>query len=242
VRALRTALVSATLAGLVAGTLTAGFHAVFTEPVIDQAIAAEEAREATSGHSHGTPVVSRRGQKIGLVVGLLLYGAVWGLVVGIGVHLTRDWAPPEWRHGRRGLVFAGLTGWSVALFPFLKYPANPPGVGEADTIGYRQILYVGFIALSVLGLWLAVTLYRRRDAITRGAGAWIGPVIFYAAWAFGLYVLMPPNPDPVPLSAAIVFPFRVLSLAGLAVFWAALGMGLAVLARAEPVARRRLAR
>jgi hypothetical protein len=239
-RGLRSGLVSAVLAGLLGGALAAAFHAALTEPVIDQAIAAEEARAAAQpGHSHQAPVVSRRGQKIGLVVGLLLYGAIWGLLVGVGLRLTRGWAPLAWRPGRWGLVVAGLTGWAVAVFPFLKYPANPPGVGEPDTIAYRQVLYVGFIALSVLGLGLAVALGRRLGATVGGASAWIVPIVFYAAWAFGLCALMPPNPDPVRLSATIVGPFRALSLAGLVVFWAALGTGLALLGRLDAAPRRR---
>jgi predicted cobalt transporter CbtA len=239
--ALKSALVSAVVAGLIAGAVAAVFHQVLTEPVIDRAIAAEEAREsAQPGHSHEAPVVSRRGQKIGLVVGLLLYGAIWGVLVGLGVYLTQDWAPADWSLGRRGLVVALLAGWSVALFPFLKYPANPPGVGEPDTIGYRQTLYLGFIVLAVLGLSLAVGL-RRLRAASRGAGAWIAPILFYAAWALGIYVLMPPNPDPVEMSETILRPFRVLSLAGLVVFWAGLGIAFAWLGRERAAVRRRVA-
>ena len=53
---------------------------------------------------------------------------------------------------------------------------------------------------------------------------------------------MPPNPDPVQLSEAIVRPFRALSLAGLVIFWAALGAALAVLGRDRTEGRERLAR
>jgi Probable cobalt transporter subunit (CbtA) len=227
---LRDALRPAIVAGLIAGLLAAVFHQTLTEPVIDRAIAAEEAREAARpGHAHEAPVVSRRGQKIGLVVGLLLYGLVWGALVGVGLHLTRGWVPPGWSLGRRGPVVAGLIGWSVALFPFLKYPANPPGVGEPDTIGYRQALYLGFVALAVLGLVLAASL--RRRATARGGGAWIAPVAFYVVWAAAIYALMPPNPDPVALSETIVRPFRALSLAGLAVFWGGFALALAYLGR-----------
>ncbi len=123
----------------------------------------------------------------------------------------------------------------MAIFPFLKYPANPPGVGEPESIGYRQTLYIGFIALAVLGLALATALRRR-------TGGWLVPALFYAAWALGLYVLMPPNPDPVQLSEAIVRPFRALSLAGLVIFWAVLGAALAVLGRDRTEGRERLAR
>ena len=236
---LRSALLSAVTAGLIAGAVTAAFHEVLTEPVIDRAIAAEEARAAAQpGHTHEEPLVSRRGQKIGLVVGLLLYGAIWGMLVGLGVHLTRGWAPADWSLGRRGLVLAGLVGWSVALFPFLKYPANPPGVGEPETIGYRQTLYLGFIVLAVLGLGLALALGRARAA-SRGARAWIAPAVFYAAWALGIYVLMPANPDPVEMSATILGPFRQRALTGLVIFWAALGLAFAWLARERAPVRRR---
>ena len=145
-------------------------------------------------------------------MGLLLYGSIWGLLVGLTIHATRGWTPGAWNLARRGAVLAGLLGWAVAIFPFMKYPANPPGVGEPDSIGYRQTLYIGFVALSVLGLALAT-------AIRRRTGGRLLPALFYVTWALGIYHLMPPNPDPVQLSEAIVRPFRALSLAGLVIFW-----------------------
>ena len=221
------------VAGLIAGLLASVFHRVLTEPVIDRAIAAEEARAAAQpGHAHdGEPVVSRGGQKIGLIVGLVIYGLTWGLLVGLGLYATRGWAPSGWSLGRRGLLVAGLVGWSVALFPFLKYPANPPGVGEPETIGYRQTLYVGFIVLAVLGAVLAASLRRRLVATSDGPSAWIAPLVLYILWALALYTLMPPNPDPVELSGTIVRPFRALSLTGLVVFWGGFALALAYLGR-----------
>ena len=151
--------------------------------------------------------------------------------MGLAIHATRGWTPGAWSLARRGAVLAALLGWAVAIFPFIKYPANPPGVGEPDSIGYRQALYIGFMALSVLGVALAT-------AIRRRTGGWLAPVVFYAVWALGIYFLMPPNPDRIELSESIVRPFRALSLAGLVVFWVALGAALAVLGR-ERLARPR---
>jgi Probable cobalt transporter subunit (CbtA) len=238
------AVLRATLvAGLIAGLLASVFHRVLTEPVIDRAIAAEEARASEQpGHVHEEPVVSRGGQKIGLIVGLLVYGLTWGLLVGLSLYATRGWGPAGWSLGRRGLVVAGLVGWSVALFPFLKYPANPPGVGEPETIAYRQTLYIGFIALAVLGGALAVSLRQRLRAASDGPSAWIAPVAFYGVWALAMYALMPPNPDPVELSATIVGPFRTLSLTGLIVFWGGLALALAYLGRERPRAPMRTMR
>ena len=221
------------VAGLVAGLLASAFHEALTERVIDRAIAAEEARAAGQpGHAHDEePVVSRGGQKVGLVVGLLFYGLTWGLLVGLALCATRDWAPSGWSLGRRGLIVAGLVGWSVALFPFLKYPANPPGVGVPGTIEYRQSLYLGFIVLAVIGILLAVSLRRRPRGRAAGLSGWIPPGAFYAVWALGMYALMPPNPDPVGLSETIVRLFRALSLMGLVVFWGGFALALAYLGR-----------
>jgi hypothetical protein len=97
---------------------------------------------------------------------------------------------------------------------------------------------VGFIALAVLGLWLAAA-FGRQLTTARRASRWIVPAVFYTAWALAIYVLMPPNPDPVEVSETILRPFRALSLAGLVVFWAALGLAFAWLARERAPVRRR---
>jgi hypothetical protein len=65
---------------------------------------------------------------------------------------------------------------------------------------------------------------------------------FYALWALGLYALMPPNPDPATVPPTLVRPFRLLSLGGLVVFWAALATGLALLTRPATARRRHPAR
>jgi hypothetical protein len=126
----------------------------------------------------------------------------------------------------------------VAVFPFLKYPANPPGVGEPESIAFRQLLYVGFIALAGLGLVAALALRRSLGAPGAGAARRLAPAAVYAVWAVGLYLLMPGNPDPVRLPGDVVGPFRLLSLAGLVVFWGGLGAALALLSRPGPGTRR----
>jgi hypothetical protein len=76
--------------------------------------------------------------------------------------------------------------------------------------------------------------------VSQGAGAWIAPIIFYAAWAVGIYVLMPPNPDPVEMSETILRPFRALAFSGLVVFWAGLGIAFAWLGRERAAVRWRV--
>ena len=120
-----------------------------------------------------------------------------------------------------------LLGWSVAWFPFLKYPANPPGVGEAETVGYRQTLYVGFIGLSIVGTALALGLSRLlRPSSGVSAPAQrggLGIMAAYFIYAALIYVVFPANPDPVEMPADLVWSFRLISFAGLIVFWISLG-------------------
>lgn len=218
---------SAVIAGLIAGAIVSGFHTVLIEPVIERAIALEEQRSHTQGAAHDEPVVDRPTQRWGLVLGFMVYGAIWGLLLGLLTYATQRWQPETWTFVRYGIVLAGLIGWSVALFPFLKYPANPPGVGEAETVGYRQGLYVGFIGLSVVGTLLAVWLFRllsRLAGVSSGAQKrWLLPAAFYVIYAVGIYALFPANPDAMAMPAELVWTFRVISFAGLMVFWLALG-------------------
>lgn len=46
------------------------------------------------------------------------------------------------------LALAGYI--AVFVVPFTKYPANPPSIGNPDTIARRIELYVAMIAISIL--------------------------------------------------------------------------------------------
>ena len=89
------------------------------------------------------------------------------------------------------------------------------------------------LAISILGtgLWLA---------LVRAGGPRWRPVLFLGVFACVVYYVLPPNPDPVHMPAAIVEPFRWLSLAGLTLFWAVLGLvfGLLVWRTTRQPARR----
>jgi predicted cobalt transporter CbtA len=220
---------AALLAGVAAGLAAAVFHFLLTEPIIDRAITLETLRHQAEG-TYEEPMVSRGAQQVGLFVGLLLFGLTWSLLVGAAYHITQRWLPAWGRLGR-GLLLAGLGYWTVALFPALKYPANPPGVGDPDTIGYRQALYLGFLGLSVVGTALAgLAAYRSRHGWRLGLG-----VLVLASLV--VFVAMPANPDPVSMPADIVTPFRVLSVLGLSVFWVVMGLVFGLLLPSERAAR-----
>lgn len=211
----------ALLAGLLAGAVAAGFHWLLTEPVIDRAITIEEQLSQSRGQAAEEPVVGRRAQRVGLILGFLLYGGAWGLLFGVLSRLARSQLLAR-SEARRGLILAAALGWSVAIFPFLKYPANPPGVGDPATIGYRQGLYLAYVGLSVAGTALAFGLRRSLDHGRRWS--WPLVLVLYGAYLAALYVTMPPNPDPIRMPSQVVWTFRTLSLGGLVLFWAVLGV------------------
>jgi hypothetical protein len=225
-RTLGSILKASVVAGLIAGAIISGFHTLLIEPVIERAIALEEHLSQAHGEAHAEPVVDRPTQRWGLVLGFVLYGAIWGLLLGVLLYLIQGWRPTTWTLVRYSVVLAVLLGWSVALFPFLKYPANPPGVGEAETVGYRQALYLGFIGLSVVGTALALGLYRLLNRPTRapaqGRGRWLWVVVFYVIYAAAIYAALPANPDPVEMPAELVWTFRLISFVGLMLFWMSL--------------------
>ncbi len=137
---------AALIAGLVAGLAMGLFHFFLTEPVIDRAIALEK---------QAVPeVVSRSVQKGMLIVGSALYGLLVGIIFALIFAILGRHLPGRWPDGKAAIL-AGLLWWSVTLLPFLKYPANPPGVADPDTIYLRQGIQLGFIVLSVLAVAVA---------------------------------------------------------------------------------------
>lgn len=223
------------LAGLAAGLFMGLFHFVLTEPVIDRAIALEEQAVHPPGQdTHYVPVVSRTLQKAMLVVGAGIYGLAVGAVFAL-IFAALGRGLPGRRPESRAAALAILMWWSVVLLPFLKYPANPPGVGNPETVYFRQSIYIEFLVLSALAVvaaciaywllnrwWPSPKLHARRVAVS--AGVYAGLVVL-------LFALMPASPDAITAPADLVWDFRILSLSGQAFFWAVLGGASAYLLR-----------
>lgn len=236
-RSLGSIILSAVIVGLVAGLLVALFHFVLTEPLMERAIEIEKSLHQVQETTGETLLVDRKAQRAGLFLGFALYGLTWGLIFSVIYHVLQD-RLRDLSTLVSNSVPVLLTGWSVALFPFLKYPANPPGVGDPETVQYRQTLYLAFIALSVVITCLAFVLQRslsRPSAAGRRAWSkWAIVLGTYAAPAVLLYMAFPPNSDAVLMPADLVWTFRLLSFAGLALFWIAYAVGFAWFAiRAE---------
>jgi predicted cobalt transporter CbtA len=112
--------------------------------------------------------------------------------------------------------------------PALKYPANPPAVGNPETIYYRQSLYVAFLAISGFSALGLAFLYRKMTKVvslnnTKTKAMIIIPSA-YAAIMTGAYLAMPPNPDPINAPIDLVMGFRITSAITISIFWALLGV------------------
>jgi hypothetical protein len=262
------------LAGAVGGLLAFLFARIFAESLVQQAVDYESGRDAAQqaidhaaglhAEHDGAEVFSRAVQaNIGIGVAMIFFGMAMGALFAVAYAICLG------RTGRvrprsLALLVAGGGFLGLYLVPFLKYPANPPAIGHADTIQLRSGLYLLMVACSVLFLILTVWLGRRLQA---RFGTWNATLIAGGVFvvATGIVMLVLPSfgelganseyhsatETPGPLTDAagtIVFPgfpadllfdFRLYSLGAQLVLWAAIGLVFAPLAERllEPAAR-----
>jgi hypothetical protein len=121
-----------------------------------------------------------------------------------------------------GLAFGAFL--VLALIPQLRYPANPPGVGDPDTIETRTSAY---LLMYALGLVVVPSAYAAlRELARRGVAEPLRQVgVVAAALAvIGLaYALAPDSADADTVPADIVWAFRIRALGGLLLLFAVLG-------------------
>ena len=122
----------------------------------------------------------------------------------------------------RSLVLSIIMWATIYIIPFIKYPANPPTVGDPETIMLRQTLYLSFIAISGLS---AVGFYQIYKRIDKKFLAFVG----YAAFISAVFVIMPANPDQISAPEDLVNGFRVTSAIAVSVFWFAVSLILGTL-------------
>ena len=207
-------------AGLLAGLLAGLFAYLVGEPLLDRAIAFEE---ASAGHEHGEEVFSRQTQKVGLFFATGLFGTTVGGIFGLVFAFFRGRLAAEGDLKRSLYLTAALFAGAFAI-PFLKYPANPPSVGDPSTIGARTAAYFTLLALSllaVLAAWLAARGLRERgvDATKRRAMVGAGLLAVVAI----LFLILPPAASAGGFPAGLLWGFRLSSFGTQLVFWAGLG-------------------
>ena len=230
----RALLIRGMLAGLVAGLLAFAFAWTFGEPQVDLAIGFEEHMHQMAGDAPEPEIVSREVQSsIGLLTGVTVYatalGGIFALVFAYVYGRVGRLSP---RGTAALLAVAGFV--ALILVPQIKYPANPPSIGEPETIGLRTGLYFTMIALSVIVAIAAVSTARH---IARQRGLWNGAIVAGIAYlvviAAGMRILPPINEVPADFSAVTLWNFRIASLGIELVLWTALGLIFGVLAERQ---------
>jgi hypothetical protein len=217
----RNLLVRGMLAGLAAGLLAFGLAYLIGEPNVDAAISYEESHS----HEHEMEIVSRALQSTaGLATAVLVFGTAVGGIAALAFCFALG------RIGRfspraTAALLAGAAFATVYLVPSLKYPANPPAVGNPDTIGKRTTLYFLMIALTVL-LAIGATILGRR--LAGRLGNWNATVAaltaFIAVITVAMVFLPAVNEVPDGFPATTLWQFRLSSLGIQALLWSSFGV------------------
>ncbi len=229
------------LVGIVAGLLCFAFLKVVGEPQVDRAIAFEsqldEAKakaKAEAAIARGLPapqeesepeLVSRPVQAgIGLFTGVMVYSVAFGGLFALAFAFVYGRAVELGARATSALLAAvGII--AVYIVPNLKYPANPPSVGDPATIGRRTALYFAMIAISLAAM-IGAGILRRRLVPIRGL--WDAALIAAAAYivvVLGVALLLPGiNEVPAQFPATVLWQFRIASLGAQLIMWLTIGL------------------
>lgn len=247
-------------AGGVAGLVCFVFTRIFAEPVIQAAINYQNARDTAQAALNkaagvappaaGPDIFSRTIQAdVGAGFGLILFGAAMGALFAVAYILV----------GRRVRVtprilalLVGAAGFiGMYMVPFLKYPANPPSIGNPATIHQRGSLYLAVVTISIAALILA---FMAGERLLHRLGPWNAVLLAgtgYAVIMGGAMAILPPlghlhanvvtfghhmTETPLPLrnpQGQIVFPgfpadvlvnFRLYSIINQVIMWSTIGL------------------
>ena len=207
------------VSGFSAGIIHGLVNLAVVEPFLDAAIGIENQNLFASGKAQDTPQfwqefntyrIWQKGGEVlaGGILGLSI-GALFGLVFAYSRHIL-----PGQNHVKKALVLAGIMWFTLYFIPFLKYPANPPTVGDPETIVLRTLLYVGFVALSGLG---ALGFYKTSKKIHKSKR--FAVPIGYALYIAAVFILMPESPDEVIAPLDLLNGFRIVSTSTVTMYW-----------------------
>jgi hypothetical protein len=136
-------------------------------------------------------------------------------------------------YGRAGaLSVRALSVWlalgafiALVIVPNIKYPANPPSVGDPETIGTRTGLFFLMIAISLATMVFSLKLRRR---VAAKLGAWNGSIVaalVFVAIIAAVQLSMPViNEVPATFPAVLLWKFRVTAIGMQVIMWATIGL------------------
>src|SRR5437763_3414521 len=228
-------ILGAVVAGILAGLVASVLLTFAAEPVIDRAITLEESHHAAEANAGVEPeIVSRTTQKgAGRFAAYGLGGAAYGGLFGIAFLLLRRRRRPAGSGDGRAdsadaafrpaLLAGALLAGAFTVMPFLKYPPNPPGVGDPATLSERQWKYLALIFLSLVILAGAARLSGHLRARGWTDDERLAAVGLAVVVPLGLLcAALPPFHDPVDVPANLLWRFRIASLGGNLLLWSVL--------------------
>jgi len=221
----RILLVRGMLAGAVAGLLVFALARWIGEPQVERAIAFETSLDRAKGEAPDPDIVSR---KIQSTLGLLTATVVDGTAVGGIFALVFVFALgrlPVTSPRALSALLSVLGFVAIAVVPALKYPPNPPSVGNPETIGARTAAFFLMIIFSLVSMVLAVQIVLRFH--TR-LGIWNALLLAVAFFVFATAATSHFLPDfdevPAAFPATLMWKFRIAALEMQLLLWGVLGL------------------
>ncbi len=218
------------ISGAIAGTILATINIGVVEPYIDQAINIENQNAIAAGEPIDLLEYNnyRIWQKGGEIAAGTILGTSIAAIFGLVFAYSRSSLPGS-SNKKKALILAGIMWFALFLVPALKYPANPPAVGDPETIYYRQSVYVVYLAISgFTALGVAFMYGKMKQAIRsnhKDSRMLVElPVVIYAVIMITAYLALPPNPDAINAPMDLVTGFRVASGFTMSIFWGLLGI------------------
>lgn len=215
------------IAGAIAGILLAIINQGIVEPYIDQAINIENQDAIAQGEVINPQELNdyRLWQKGGEIAAGTVLGVSLGALFGVVFAFARNSIPGS-NNKKKALILAGVMLLVIYIVPALKYPANPPAVGDPETIYYRESLYIALLTISGFSALGLASLYRKFG--DKKAKEIVIPVIYIGIIA-AAFMILPPNPDEITAPMNLVMGFRIVSGFTVSVFWGLLGLILGAL-------------
>ena len=209
------------LSGIIAGVILAGVNYFVAEPFIDQAIGIEVDNSIASGEVVDFDELSsyRVWQKEGTFAAGAFLGVTYGAILGIIYVISRKYLPSS-SDRKKALILAAIMCLSLYIVPFIKYPANPPAVGDPETIGLRDSLYTSYqLASGLIALGVSILMYKlQRISYIK----YVIPV-FYLGLVASIYAVFPANPDEITAPMDLVNAFRAVTFGTMVMFYLVLG-------------------
>jgi hypothetical protein len=213
------------LAGVAAGLLTFSFAKLVGEPQVDQAISFEERTYAAKGEPSEPEIVSRHTQAgVGLLTGVVTFGAaIGGLFALTFAYLFGRVSKLGARPLSAWLALAAFI--TLVIVPNIKYPANPPSVGDPETIGIRTGLFFLMISISIATMVFSLKLRKHAIACFGQWNASIIAGIFFVVTIGAVQLVLPVvNEVPSAFPAVLLWKFRVAAIGMQVIMWTAIGL------------------